>query len=152
MIVGDPALVEAALEPGAVEDRGVRRDVGAEQVECDAVVEVEIALQGRQVDHAVPAHFGGIADPVLRHHLRGPLQDARDPRLADEHVMRFLGQHEARGSRQRVERALRQRAELELAVAVGEKCEHEKSEPVRRPFVERAEDSRIVAIARAPLE
>src|SRR5205823_7850902 len=45
-----------------------------------------------------------------------------------------------------------ERAELVLAVAVGEVGEHEKREPVGRLLVERAEDARMVGIARAPLE
>ena len=52
------------------------------------------------------------------------------PGLADEHVVRFFGQHEAAGARQRVEARLRQRMQLHLAVAVGEEGEHEKGEPV----------------------
>ena len=35
--------------------------------------------------------------------------DAADAGLADEHVVRFLGQHEAAGARQRIEARLRQR-------------------------------------------
>jgi hypothetical protein len=75
-----------------------------------------------------------------------------DSRLADEHVVGFLGQHEAAGARQRVERRLGERGELELAIAIGEECEHEKRQPVRRFLVERGEDARIVAVARAALE
>ncbi len=43
-------------------------------------------------------------------------------------------------------------AQLVLAVAVGEVREHEEREPVGRPLVERAEDARLVAIPRSPLE
>jgi len=41
--------------------------------------------------------------------------DAVDAHLADEEVVRLLGEHEAGGPRQRVEAALRQRGELVLA-------------------------------------
>ena len=66
--------------------------------------------------------------------------------------MRFLGQHEARRARQRIERALRQRHQLRLAVAVGEHREHEEVEPVVDRLVERFEDARLVAVAALTLE
>ena len=66
--------------------------------------------------------------------------------------MRLLGQHEAAGARERIEARLGQRAELKLAVAVGEEREHEERQPVRRRFVERAEDARVVGVAGAALE
>ena len=53
-----------------------------------------------------------------------------DAGLADEHVMRFLGQHEAARARERIEARLGKRAELILAVAVGEEREHEERQPV----------------------
>ena len=65
--------------------------------------------------------------PAALHRLAGALDDARHAGLADEHVVRFLGQHEAAGARQRVEAGLRQRRELHLAVAVGEEGEHEEA-------------------------
>ena len=68
-----------------------------------------------------------------------------DAGLAHEHVVRFLGQHEAAGARERVEARLRERGELHLAVAVGEDGEHEEGEPVGRRLVERAEHARLVA-------
>ncbi len=67
-------------------------------------------------------------------------------------MIRLFGQHELRGARERLEARFRQRIQLELAVAVGEVGEHEEREPVGRLLVERAEDARIVGIARAALE
>ena len=72
------------------------------------------------------ADFGGIVDAVLRHDFGGALDDASDARFADEHVMRFLGQHEPGRTRKRIESRLGQRAELILAVTVREVGEHEK--------------------------
>ncbi len=66
--------------------------------------------------------------------------------------MRLFGQHELRRARQRVEARFGQRVQLKLAVAIGEVREHEKRQPVRRLLVERAEDARVVGIARAALE
>ena len=66
--------------------------------------------------------------------------------------MGFLGQHEARRARQRVEARLRQAFQLHLAVAIGEEGEHEERQPVRRLLVEGAEHARLVDIARAALQ
>ncbi len=75
-----------------------------------------------------------------------------DARLADEHVVRLLGQHEAAGARERIEARLRQAFQLHLAVAVREVGEHEEGEPVGRLLVEGAEHARLVGIARAALQ
>jgi len=83
---------------------------------------------------------------------RSSPHDAPDAGLADEQVMRFLGEHEAARPRQRIEAALGEARELILAVAVGEVREHQVREPVRRLLVERPEDARLVAVARAPLQ
>ena len=112
-------------------------------------MEVQVALDRRQVDGAVLPHVVGL---VLPHDLAGPLDDASEPGLADEHVVRFLGEHEAARAGQRIEAALGEARQLVLAVAVGEEGEHEERQPVGRPLVEGAEDARLVAVARAPLE
>ncbi len=67
-------------------------------------------------------------------------------------MVRFLGQHELGGPGQRVEAALGQGAELELAVPVGEVGEHEIGQPVGRLLVEGAEDARVVLVAAAALQ
>jgi hypothetical protein len=67
----------------------------------------------------------------LAHELAGALHDAPDARLADEQMVRFLGEHEAARPRQRIEAALGKARELVLAVAVGEVREHQVREPVR---------------------
>ena len=103
-----------------------------------------------EVDAAELAHV--LREARLLHQLAGALEDARDAGLADEHVVRFLGQHEPRRARQRIERALRQRQQLRLAVAVGEHREHEEVEPVVDRLVERFEDARLVAVAALALE
>ncbi|KAG0757320.1 hypothetical protein G6F22_020001 [Rhizopus arrhizus] len=46
-------------------------------------------------------------------------------------MVRFFGQHELGGAGQWVEAGLGQRAQLELAVAVGEVREHVEGQPVR---------------------
>ena len=45
----------------------------------------------------------GIVGLALRHDFAGALNDARDARLADVHVVRFFHQHEACGAGQRIE-------------------------------------------------
>src|SRR5256885_5466271 len=84
--------------------------------------------------------------------FRRPLDDPRDAALADEHVVRLLGQHEAARARQRVEPRLGEREQLVLAVAVGERGEHEERDPVLDGLVEGREDAWLVGVARAPLE
>ena len=66
--------------------------------------------------------------------------------------MRFFGQHEPGRARQRIERALRQRQQLRLAVAIGEHREGEEVEPGVDRLVERLEHARRVVVAAAALE
>src|SRR5256886_17335053 len=73
-----------------------------------------------------------IFDLVFLHHLASPLNNAANSRLADKHMVRFLGQHEAAGSRQRIEAGFRQGAELEFTVPVGEEREHVERQPIWR--------------------
>ena len=144
------ALVRTSLEAAGEIGRRVGRDLRAEQVERGRAPEVEIFLQQRQV------HRAGGADPIrvvaaeLLHHLQRALDHAADSRLADEHVVRFLGQHEAAGARQRVEGAFGEALQLVLAVAVGEVGEAVKRQPVRDRLVERRQDARLVGVARMP--
>ena len=68
-----------------------------------------------------------VLDAGRLHRLAGALDGAPDAGLADEHVVRFLGEHEAAGARERIEARLREALELHLAVAVGEEREHVKA-------------------------
>src|SRR3546814_20743673 len=70
----------AALQSRAVEDGGIGRLVGAEQVDGDAVVEIQVALDGGQVDHAGGAHSGRVVGLELLHDFAGALDDARQDR------------------------------------------------------------------------
>ena len=56
MVVVDLVFVKAPLDAGVERVRRVRRDLGAEQIERYGVVEVDLLLNRRQVDDAVPAH------------------------------------------------------------------------------------------------
>src|SRR6266851_504453 len=84
---------------------------------------------------------------ALLHHLERAPHHAGDAGVADEHVVRLFGQHELAGARQRIEAALGEALQLELAVAVGEIGEHEERQPVADRLVEGAEDARLVGIA-----
>ena len=108
-------------------------------------------MVGRSIDaeRADLGDIGGIADPGGPHRLAGSLHHAADAGFADEHVVRFLRQHEAAGARQGIEAGLRQRVQLHLAVAVGEVGEHEERQPVRRRLVEGPQHARAVGIAGA---
>src|SRR5271154_4822260 len=110
-------------------------------------MKVYILLNDSEIDSAILTDYVGV---VLFHQLTGAADDAAHSRLADEQMVRLLGQHEAAGARQRIESRLGQARQLILAVAVGEMREHEVREPVGRLLVERAEDARIVRIARSP--
>ena len=101
VVAGEIDLLEAALEPGVEEVGRVGRELGAEQVERQRVVQVHLLLDRRQIDHAQRPHpidVVGILDSRLAHRLTGALDDAGHAVLADEHVERFLGQHEAAGA------------------------------------------------------
>ncbi|MNX39019.1 hypothetical protein D3C86_693660 [compost metagenome] len=152
MVVGALAFFVTALQARAVEDGGVGRLVRAEQVDGDAVVEVQVTLDGGQVDHTGGAHAFGVVGLELVHHFAGTLDGARNTGFAHEHVVGFFGQHELGGAGQRIEAGLGQRAKLELAVAVGEVGEHVERQPVGRLFVEGPQDARIVRIAGAALQ
>ena len=152
MIVLALALGIATLETGRVIDRRVTRFVGAEQVDGDAEVEIDIALNGRQIDHAGGAQRGRVVGFQVIHDVAGAFDNARHAGLTDKHVVRFLGQHEARGARQRVEARLGQGVQLVLAVAVGEIGKHVKRQPVGCLFVEGLQDARVVFLAAAAFE
>ena len=149
VVVAALAFLVAALQARAVEGGGVAGFVGAKQVDGDAEVEVQVALQCGQVDHAGVAQLLHVVGLDLVHHVHRALDHAADARLAHEHVVRLLGQHELGGARQRVEAAFGQRAQLELAVAVGEVGEHEEGQPVGRLLVEGLQDARVVLLAAA---
>src|SRR5208337_4954494 len=102
-------------------------------------MKVYILLNDCQIDSTMLTDFVGA---VMFHQLAGAADHAADSRLADEQVMGLFGQHEAAGSRQRIESRFGQACKLILAVAVREMGEHEVRQPVRRLFVERAEDAR----------
>src|ERR1019366_6862561 len=86
------------------------------------------------------------------HEVDGSLDYAPQSVVADEHVVRFLVEHEPGAARERVECGLRHRKQLELAVAVGQKTPHEVRQPVLQRVVECVEDTRIVYRARTTRE
>ena len=145
VVVVPPLLLEASLQPGGEVVGRVGRRLGAEQVERHAVVEVQVALERGDVD---PAEGPDVVGVVLLHELHRALQHPRHAGGAHEHVVGLLLEHEVARARQRVEAALPERGQLELAVAVGEVGEEEERQPVRRLLVERAEDARMVGVAR----
>src|SRR3974377_2481970 len=110
-------------------------------------MEIEVALDGLEVDDALRADVGWILNTVLLHDFASALDDAAYAGFADKHVMRFFGEHEPARARKRIEPGLGKGAELEFAIAVGEEREHVEGHPVRCGFVERTEDARIVFVA-----
>ena len=150
VIVGELVFLGAALET-VREVRGrVARDLAAVEVQALAEPEVHEPLNQWEVDAAGAADVAGITG--LAHQLAGPLENARHPALADEHVMRLLRQHETRRACQRIERAFGQRQQLRLAVAVGKHREREEVQPRVDRFVEGLEHAWRVVVAAAALE
>ncbi len=149
MIVVDPGFLEPPLEAHGEVVGGVRGKLLSEQVHRGAEVEVQVLLDGGQVDDPVAAHVFAV---VLVHHLAGALHHPPHAGLADEHVVGLLGQHEPAGARQRIEAGLGQRGELVLAVPVGEVGEHEERQPVGGLLVEGVQDARLVRIAGMALQ
>ena len=145
MVVLDRGFLVAPLDAGIEGVGRVGRHFGAEQIERQRIVQVQLLLDGRQVDDAERADPGDvvrIGDAGFVHRIAGALHDPGDAGLSDEHVVSFLGQHEAAGARQRIEARLCQRMQLHLAVAVGEVGEHKERQPVRCRLVEGAEHAR----------
>eukprot|EP00043_Microstomoeca_roanoka_P022424 m.486 g.486 ORF g.486 m.486 type:complete len:462 (-) comp217_c1_seq1:31-1416(-) len=145
VVVFQPVLHVAALDARVERVGGIGRDFLTEQVERQRVMQVQLLLDRRQVDDAQIADLVdviGVGDAVGVHHLAGPLDRAAHAGFAHEHVVRFLGQHEAAGARQRVEARLCERFQLHLAVTVGEIGEHEEGQPVGRFLVEGAQHAR----------
>ena len=142
-------LLVAALEPVGKERRGVGGDLAAEEVQREREPQVEIALDHVEREAALRSH---VLVGVGLHQLRRARHDALHARLAHEHVVGLLGEHEARGAAERIEPALGQGEELVLAVAVREHREHEEVQPVVHGLVEGPQDARLVRVAAAPLE
>jgi hypothetical protein len=152
VVVGAFAFFVAAFQTRAVERSGVARLVGTKQVDGDAEVEVQVALDGGQIDDTGGTQLGRVVGFQLVHHLAGAVDDAAHTRLAHKHVVRFFGQHELGGAGQRVKAGLGQCTQLELAVTVGEVREHEEAQPVWRFFIEGFEDAGVVGVAAVALQ
>src|ERR1700685_1304288 len=115
-------------------------------------MKVNELLQRVQIDYSMFASSAGIGDPMLRHHSASALHRARHARFAHKKMMRFFRQHEAAGTRQRIEARLGQRRQLEFSVPVGEKSEHEECEPMICLLVKCSENAGIIRVPRSPLQ
>jgi len=100
------------------------------KVERYAVVEIQIALDRRQVDRSLCAHLIWMLHVVLFHdsHVRATRARCR---LADEHVVRFLGEHEAGGAGQRVEARFRSAQSWNLPSRSVKYVNMKKAKPIR---------------------
>src|SRR5262245_54681512 len=139
----------ASLKPCREEIGGIRADLASKEVERVSVPEVDVFLDNAERNGS---QFARVAVPAFLHQLRRTSDDTLDARLADKHVMRLFGQHEAAGPAQRLEPGLGQRRELVLAVAVGEHCEAEVVQPVAAGLTEGLQNTWFVGCAAASLQ
>ena len=155
MVVIEPVFHVTAFDARVEGVGGVCRHFVSEQVKRQRIMQVQLFLNGRQIDDAEIAdavHVIGIGDAGRGHGIHCRLDGATDTRLAHEHVVCFLGQHETTGTAQRVEPGLRKAFKLHLAVTVGEVGEHEEGQPVRRLFIEGPKHARRFIGAGTPLQ
>ncbi len=102
MVVVALGLFVAPFQSGVVERGSITGLIGAEQINRDAKVKVQIALNGLQVNHAGLAQPPGVVGFQLIHYLAGSLNNPGDARLPDKHMMRLFGQHKFRRPGQRI--------------------------------------------------
>ena len=115
-------------------------------------MEVDVTLDGGQINHTGSAQLGHVVGFELVHHVHSALDGAAHARLTHKHVMRFFGQHELGGACQWIECRFGQCAELELTVTVCEVGEHEEGQPVGGLLVEGLQDAGIVFVAAVALQ
>ena len=92
VIVVQFGLAEAPLEAAGKVVGCVCRELGAEEVDRNREVKIDVALDEIERNSAVVAQVAAV---VLLHQLTSPLHHAADTGFTDEHVVRLLGQHEA---------------------------------------------------------
>src|SRR5215470_14107391 len=102
MIVLELGLAETSFQAARKIIRSVRGNVGAVKIQRNAIVEVQVFLYGLQVDRSQSANIRRVIDSVFFHHFTSSLNNPAHAGLADEHVMRFLSQHEAASARKRI--------------------------------------------------
>src|SRR5256884_2414604 len=93
-------LLESSFQACRKKVGRVRTDLSAEKIERIAEPKIDVLLNDFEWNGAQLPH---IFVWVLFHQLRGPFDNAAQSRIADKHVMRFFGQHELAGARQRLE-------------------------------------------------
>ena len=147
VVIVQPLFLIAPFQPGGVVAGGVGGYFLAEQIHRNAEMEVDVFLNGGQIDDAGRPQPLRIVRLQLAHHLGGALRHPHNPAFAHEHMMRLFGEHELAGAGQRVESRLRQRRQLILAVAVGEESEHQIRQPVGGGLVESPQDAGTVDVA-----
>src|SRR5690242_5741818 len=108
------AFLVTTFQTRGEEVGGVGTDLAAEKIERVTEPEVDVLLNDVEWDAAELTHV------TFFHQLRGAPDHAAESGVADEHVVRFFGEHELARARQWFEPRFRQRRKLILAVAIGE--------------------------------
>ena len=101
VVVIDPVLLIPPLDARVERVGGVGRNLLSEQVQAKRVMQVQLLLDQRQVDHPQTANavgVVGVGDAMLVHHLAGALDRAAHSGFTHEHVVRLFGQHETAGA------------------------------------------------------
>ena len=142
-------LFESSLQACGKEVRRVRTNFAAEKVERITEPKIDVLLNNFEWNTTQRSH---VFVSVLFHQLRGPFDDAAQARIADEHVMRFLSQHELARARQRFKSRFSQGRQLILAIPIRKHRECKKVQPVIARLIESFEDARLVGIAAAAFE
>ena len=106
MIVVNVHFAKTSFQAGIERIGRVRGYFGTKQIQRDRVMEIDFLLYGRQVDSTVLAHrilVRRVRDAMLFHDLARTLDHTFDAGSTHEHMVAFLGQHEAGRPRERIE-------------------------------------------------
>ena len=102
MIIVNLMLKEPPLDARVEGVRRIGRNLAAKQIKAERVVHVQLFLDRRQINDAQIADLVdviGVSDASLVHRIDRRLNGAAHASFANEHMVRFFGQHKAAGAR-----------------------------------------------------
>ena len=149
MVVITLLLLKATFETRSKIVCSVGRGFRTKQVERHAEVKVQITLQRSNVDGTVCANIIGV---MFLGELHASIDDPRNSRCTNEHMVRLFTQHKITRSRKRIKCGFTKRCQLEFAVAVGEIRKQKERKPIRCRLVKRPENPRTIGVTRMTLQ